>query len=87
MNRLLFRPKPLLCWLDRLVTCKAPLPDKSTAQMTAAPECDKLCAKPGRCCAYCGLVHYTPDNSTLSWSPGLTISHIITLQYFEVFII
>ncbi|KAK2607517.1 hypothetical protein N8I77_006183 [Diaporthe amygdali] len=55
-----------------------PLPNKSTAQMTAAPECDKLCAKRGRCCAISGLVHYTPDNSTLSWSPGLTISHIIT---------
>lgn len=40
----------------------------------------------GRCCAISGLGRHTPENSKLAWSdPGLTISHIIPPQYFDVF--
>lgn len=40
----------------------------------------------GRCCAISGLGRYTPENSNLAWSdPGLTISHIIPPQHFEVY--
>lgn len=40
----------------------------------------------GRCCAISGLGRYAPENSTLIWSdPGLTISHIIPPQHFELF--
>lgn len=40
----------------------------------------------GRCCAISGLGRYAPENSKLSWSdPGLTISHIIPPQHFDVF--
>lgn len=40
----------------------------------------------GRCCAISGLGRYSPDNSSLAWSdPGLTISHIIPPQHFEVY--
>lgn len=39
----------------------------------------------GRCCAISGLGRYTPENSKLAWSdPGLTISHIIPPQHFDV---
>lgn len=40
----------------------------------------------GRCCAVSGLGRYTPENSKLAWSdPGLTISHIIPPQHFDVY--
>lgn len=40
----------------------------------------------GRCCAISGLGRYTPENSKLAWSdPGLTISHIIPPQHFDVY--
>lgn len=40
----------------------------------------------GQCCAISGLGRYTPENSKLTWSdPGLTISHIIPPQHFEVY--
>lgn len=40
----------------------------------------------GRCCAISGLGRFTPENSKLAWSdPGLTISHIIPPQHFEVY--
>lgn len=40
----------------------------------------------GRCCAISGLGRFAPENSKLAWSdPGLTISHIIPPQHFEVY--
>lgn len=40
----------------------------------------------GRCCAISGLGTYAPENSKLAWSdPGLTVSHIIPPQHFDVF--
>lgn len=40
----------------------------------------------GRRCAISGLGRYSPDNSALAWSgPGLTISHVIPPQHFEIY--